>query len=58
MLATHERKSVVMLHNPRDRGSVRFPTGGGSLVRFDFHEIGGPGWIRAINLPSQNRALY
>ncbi len=37
--------------------SVRFPTGGGALVRFDFHEIGGPGWIRAINLPGQSRAL-
>lgn len=37
--------------------SVRLPTGGGTLVRFDFHEIGGPGWIRTINLPSQNRAL-
>ena len=37
--------------------SVRLPTGGGALVRFDFHEIGGPGWIRTINLPSQNRAL-
>lgn len=40
-----------------DCSSVRFPTGGGALVRFDFHEIGGPGWIRTINLPSQNRAL-
>ena len=57
MLATRKRKSVVMLHNPRGCGSDRFPTGGGALVRFDFHEIGGPGWIRAINLPSQNRAL-
>ena len=38
--------------------SVRLPTGGGTLVRFDFHEIGGPGWIRTINLPSQNRALF
>lgn len=38
--------------------SVRLPTGGGTLVRFDFHEIGGPGWIRTISLPSQNRALF
>ena len=37
--------------------SVRLPTGGGTLVRFDFHEIGGPGWIRTINLPIQSRAL-
>ena len=55
MLATR-RKSVVMLHNP-ECGSDRFPTGGGALVRLDFHENGGPGWIHAINLPSQNRAL-
>ena len=27
--------------------SVRFPTGGGTLVRFDFQESGGPGWIAA-----------
>ncbi len=40
------------------RSSVRLPTGGGALVRFDFHEIGCPGWIRTINLPSQNRALF
>ncbi len=51
------RKPVDMLHNPQGGGSVRFPTGGGTLVRFDFHENGGPGWIRTINLPSQNRAL-
>ena len=38
--------------------SVRLPTGGGTLVRFDFHESGGPGWTRTINLPSQNRALF
>ena len=38
--------------------SVRFPTGGGALVRFDFHESRGPGWTRTINLPSQNRALF
>ena len=37
--------------------SVRFPTGGGALVRFDFLEIGSPGWICTINLPGQSRAL-
>lgn len=58
MLATQEwRKPVDMLHNLQLR-SVRLPTGGGSLVRFDFREIGGPGWTRTINLPSQSRALH
>lgn len=38
-------------------GSNRFPTGDGALVRFDFQKNGCPGWIRAINLPGQSRAL-
>ncbi len=31
----------------RDCRSVRFPTGGGALVRIDFQESGCPGWIAA-----------
>ena len=38
MLATQKRKSVDMLHNPPG-GSDRFPAGGGTLVRFDFHRV-------------------
>ena len=51
------RKPVDMLHNPQECGSVRFPTGGGTLVRFGFQKGGCPGWIRTISLPGQSRAL-
>lgn len=57
MLATRSR-SQWSCSTSCGCSSVRFPTGGGTLVRFDFHESGGPGWIRTINLPSQNRALF
>lgn len=52
------RKPVDMLHNPPDGGSVRFPIGGGLLIRFGFQGFGGPGWICTINLSGQSRALY
>jgi hypothetical protein len=35
-LGAQTRKPVEMLHNPHECGSVRLPTGGGSLVRFGF----------------------
>lgn len=47
-----------MLHNlARVRRSVRFLTGGGSLVRSGIRESGGPGWSCTINLPLQRRVL-
>ena len=38
MLVTQKRKPVGMLHNLQRR-SIRLPTGGGSLARFNFHKL-------------------